>query len=147
MKRLSFLQVGLLAALAVSVASCGVPMGASGDYYEDEPGRGNVYYGSPNTIIVERDPFTGRYYQVSPGLYGNVYGAPVYPYGGRRYNNRSYNNNRNNNNNRNYNSGRSNGQYRTYPQAQQPRQTPEQRQQAEKSREATKESILGKKRN
>src|SRR3712207_1867934 len=83
MKRFPFLQVVVLAVLLVTVASCSVPMGTSGEYYEDAPARGNVYYGDPyygntNTIIVERDPYTGRYYQVSPRGYGSVYGAPAY---------------------------------------------------------------------
>src|SRR6476469_5243683 len=118
MKRFFFIQVAVLALLVVSVASCGVPMATTDDYYDQAP-RANVYYGDPyygsvNTIIVERDPYTGRYYQVSPGYGTGVYGAPAYGYGrrqqhyggGRYYNNnnRNYNNNRNNSNNRNYNS-------------------------------------------
>src|SRR5689334_14873790 len=93
MKRFSFLPMVVLAALMVAIASCSTPMSTSGDYYEDAPARGNVYYSDPylggvNTIIVERDPYTGRYYQVSPGYYGGggVYRAPAYP--SRRY--RSY---------------------------------------------------------
>jgi hypothetical protein len=145
MKRISFLQVVVFTVLLATVTSCGVPMGATGDYYEEAPVRRNGYYGapvygSPNTIIVERDPFTGQYYQVSPGLYGGVYGAPVYPYGGRRYNHNSRPTYRSN-------SGRSNGVYRGNPQPQQPRQTPAQRQQAEQKRQEAKEAILGKKRN
>jgi hypothetical protein len=143
MKRISFLQVVVLAVLLVTVSSCGVPMGATGDYYEEAPVRRNAYYGtqvygSPNIIIVERDPFTGQYYQVSPGPYGGVYGAPVYPYGGRRYNNSRPN--------YRSNSGRSNGVYRGNPQPQQPRQTPAQRQHTEQKRQEAKEVILGKKR-
>jgi hypothetical protein len=150
MKRFSFLQVGLLAALMVAMASCAVPMGGTGDYYEDAPTRRNAYYGDPyyggvNTIIVERDPFTGRYYQVAPGPYGRVYGAPAYPYGGRNYSRgRNYNN-------RNNNAGRTNGYYKTYPQAQprqmQPQQSPAQRQQVQQQRQDAKDAILGKKRN
>jgi hypothetical protein len=144
MKHNSLLQVVVLALLLVSVVSCGVPMGATGGYYEEAPVRRNGYYGaqvygSPNTIIVERDPYTGQYYQVSPLPYGGVYGAPVYPYGGRR----SYNNARPNYRN---NSVRNNGYYRTYPQPQRPQQTPAQRQQAEQKRQEAKETIFGKKR-
>lgn len=143
MKQVSFLQVGLLAVLMAMIASCGVPMGTTGDYYEEAPVRRNVYYGDPyyggvNTIIVERDPFTGRYYQVAPGGYGRAYGAPVYPYGSRRNNTGRYYDNRNN--------ARSNGYYKTYPQSQ-PRQAPVQREQAQQQRERAKESILSKKRN
>src|SRR5215217_5234713 len=97
MKRSFFLQMVVLATLVVTAVSCGMPIGATGDYYEEAPARGNVYYGDPyyggvNTIIVERDPFTGRYYQVSPGLYGTgVYARPAYPYGARgNGNNRRY---------------------------------------------------------
>src|SRR5215213_9475645 len=117
MKRFSFLQASVLVALMVAVASCGVPMGTTGDYYEDAPTRRNVYYGDPyyggvNTIIVERDPYTGRYYQVSPGYYGGgMYSKPVYPRGGRVYNRGGRSNN-----NRNYNTnstGRNNNYYRT----------------------------------
>jgi len=149
MKRISFLQVVVLAVLAVSAASCGTPMGTSGDYYEEAPVRSNVYYydpyyGSPNTIIVERNPYTGQYYHVQPRGYGNVYGAPVYP--NNRRSNRVYNNG-NYNSNRNYNSGRNNTLRRSYPQTRQPQQTPAQRQQKEQQREQAKESILGRKRN
>ena len=156
MKRFSFLQVVVLAALLVTVASCGAPMYSEGDAYEDAP-RANVYYSDPyfgggNAIVVERDPYTGRFYQVSPGLYGgDVYSTPANPYYGRRYNNnRYYNNNRNVNSNRNYNSNRSNNNYyRTYPQNQrtQPQQTPVQRQQVQQQRNEAKDAILGHRRN
>ena len=149
MKRISSLQLVLLAVLMVSAVSCGLPMGATGDYYEDAPARGHVYYGNPynsgyNTVIVERDPFTGRYYQVNPRVYGGVYARPAYPSNSRRYNNRSYNNNTRNNAPRN-STPRNNGNYRYNPRVQE--QTPAQKQQLEKERAAAKESILGKKRN
>ena len=141
MKQVSFLQVVVLAALMVTAVSCGMPMGATGDYYEEAPTSG--YYGGAHTIIVERDPYTGRYYQVSPGLYGRTtYGSRAYPYNRRPVANRRYNNN----SNRNFNNQNS-GYYKTYPQAQQPRQTPAQREQIRQEREQTKESILRKKRN
>jgi hypothetical protein len=151
MKQMSFLQVGLLAVLMITVASCGVPLGATDDYYDEAPARRNVYYSDPyygggNTIIVERDPFTGRYYQVSPysGVYRN---APAYPYNSRRYNSRRYNTGRYYNNRSN--AGSNNGYYRKYPQTQaQPlQQTPAQREQVQQQRDQAKESILGKKRN
>ncbi len=138
MKQASFLQVVFFAVLLVVSASCGVPMGASGDYYEEAPARGNRYYGNSyggtNTIIVERDPFTGRYYQISPGgVYGGIYGAPAYPYNQPRYYGRN-------------NSSRSNVYYRKYPQRQ-PQQTPQRREQVRRDREQARETILGKKRN
>jgi hypothetical protein len=154
MKKFSFIQVAILAVLLATVASCGMPMGATGDYYEDAPARRGTYYGDPyysnrNVVVVERDPYTGQYYQVVPGPYG-VYGAPAYPYSNRTYNQRRYNNNNRINNNRNYNTGRSNnGYYRTNPQVQQPRQqqTPAQQEQIRRERADAKDAILGPKRN
>lgn len=149
MKRSFFLQMVVLATLMVTAVSCGMPMGATGDYYEEAPARGNVYYGDPyygntTTIIVERDPYTGRYYQVSPGPYvSGVYARPAYPYSGRGYrNSRNYNRS---------NSARNNNYYRNTPttqqQQQQPQQSPAPRPQTQQQREQVKESILGKKRN
>lgn len=141
MKHTSFLQVALLAVLVVAAASCGMPMGAQGDYYEGAPARRNIYfddsyYGNPNAVIVQRDPFTGRYYQVNPG---GFYGSQA-PYYNRRYNkNRYYNN-------RSYNTGRNNN-YRTYPQAQQRQQAPAQREQVNQNHDQARDAILGKKRN
>ena len=160
MKRFTFLQVGLLAALLVTIVSCSTPRSTSDEYYEDAPAGGNVYYANPysggvNTIIVERDPYTGRYYQVSPGYYGGGYGARSYPYGYRNHGNSNrgyYNNNRNSGNNRNYNNsnGNNNGYYRTYPQTQQqrpqPQQMPAQRQQVQQQHDEAKNAILGPKR-
>lgn len=165
MKRFSFLPMVVLAALLVAVASCSTPMGASGGAYEEAPVQGNVYYADPylgglNTIIVERDPYTGRYYQVSPGYYGGggVY-TPAYPYyggrgyygggGSRRYANPNYNNR--NYNNRNYTTPQgNNGYYRNYPQAQQRQQpvqqSPVQRPQMQQQRNEAKDAILGPKR-
>lgn len=157
MKRFSFLQLVVLAALMVTVVSCGVPMGTTGDYYEDAPTRRNVYYGDPyyggvNTIIVERDPYTGRYYQVSPGYYGSgIYSAPAYPRGGRVYNHggHSKNNRYYNNNN---STGRNNNYYRTNPQVQQQQQQPRRQApapspQVQQQRRDAKDAILGKPRN
>jgi hypothetical protein len=145
MKKSFLVQVGLLAVLVITAASCGLPMGATSEYYEDAPARGNIYYGSPyygspNAIIVERDPFTGRYYEVSPRVYrNNVYARPAYP-------TRRYNNNRNYDN-RNTNSGRTNGYYRTTPQTQRPQQAPAPSPQVKQQRQQAKESILGRKQN
>lgn len=152
MKRFSFLQVVVLALLTVTVVSCSVPMGAADDYYEDTPARRNSHYGDPyyggvNTIIVERDPYTGRYYQVSPGPYGGVYSAPAYGYGRRPAygNGRVYNN-------RNYNTNRNNGYYRAYPQTQKApqrpvQQRPVQQQPTQQERQNARDAILGKSRN
>lgn len=143
MKQLSFLHVGLLVVLMVTMVSCGLPKEITSEYYEEVPARRNIYYGDPyysglNTIILERDPFTGRYYQVGPGLYNGIYGTPIYPYNSRRYNlDRHYNNRTN--------TSRRNGYYQTFPQKQL-QQTPAQREQIRREREQAKETILGKKR-
>ena len=128
MKRFKFLQVALIAVLVVAAVSCGIPRSVSDEYYDDYP-SGNVYYGNPYgapPVILQRDPFTGQYYQVTP------YGAYAYPstpyygynrgyryrnnnhYGNRGGYNGGYNNNdgryNNNNNNRNNNSGQTDAQ-------------------------------------
>ena len=147
MKRFPFLSMALIGVLMVVAVGCTVPYEtAGGGYYEDRVDNGS-YYGSPygnNVIVVERDPYTGRYYEVSP------YGSSVYPYGGRgvyttpRGNSRYYNNRdtRYNNNVRNGGSYRNdNTQYRQ----QQTEQRQQQRQADVRQMESTKESILGKK--
>ncbi|MGV3658167.1 MAG: hypothetical protein ACO1NX_09435 [Chitinophagaceae bacterium] len=145
MKRFPFLSTALIAVLAVVAVGCTVPYEtAGGGYYEDRVDRGG-YYGSPygsNVIVVERDPYTGRYYQVSP------YGSYGYPAGGNRYYDSRYNNNRNVNRGTRYNNNvRNGGTYRNNDaQRQQQAQQREQQRQADvRKMESTKESILGKK--
>jgi len=142
MKRFSFLQVVVLAALLVTVASCGAPMYSEGGYYEDAPARTNVYYYG--------DPYTGLYYPVTPGFYGGVYAAPAYPYYGRRSygheGGRYYNNSPRYYNNRNYSTGNNNGYYRSYPQRQQvqtQRAPVQQAPQFQQQRSEAKGAILG----
>lgn len=150
MKRFPFLQVAFLLALTVAFASCTLPREASG-YYDDEPVARNPYYDGygTRTIVVERDPFTGRYYEVSP--YGNsIYpSAPVYD--SRYYNNRQYSRGRQYSQpSRGYNQQQPRAysnpdqQYRSYPQTQ-TQQTPEQREEHQKQREDARNKILGEK--
>ncbi len=128
MKRFSLVQVALLTVLMVVAVSCTTYRDASGDYYEDESRymyQRTPYVGGASVIIVERDPLTGRYYQVSP--YGYYSGSPYYyndSRSNRYYNNRGYTN-------------------RTY---QQP-VTEQQRQQTRENMEAAKERVLGQKKN
>jgi hypothetical protein len=97
MKNRFFLLMAVIAVLAVSVISC-TPTSQISDYP-----NGPVYNSSPygnNVIVVERDPYTGRYYQVNPnGTYLNdtYYNPNPYyngygTYGGRSryYSNRYY---------------------------------------------------------
>lgn len=156
MKRFPFLQVALMASLMVVAASCGMPMGATGEYYEDAPVRRNVYsgrpyYGNNNVVIVERDPYTGRYYEVSP--YGGVYNAPygrypgTYRTNGGRYNNRSYDSYPRRNSGtyeRNESPRRENTTQRRDNSVQ---QQPQAQQESQRRMESAKESILGARKN
>lgn len=83
MKNIKFL-LGLFAVVIV-MASC---VTTRGGYYDDMDNPrsqqiGNrIYMQDPfyGTVILERDPYTGRYFDVTYGSrFGNVYG---YPYGG-----------------------------------------------------------------
>ncbi len=72
----------------VTAIGCTTMQGTTDEYgnrtsrriYIEEP-----YYGS-DQVILQRDPFTGRYYQVSP--YGYSGRSSVYS---RNYSNRNYN--------------------------------------------------------
>ena len=87
MKRFSFLQVALMIALMVVAASCTVTRGYDDEYYENDRRR-NAY--GNQVIVVERDPYTGRYYEVD--RYGNYLGATQYGAYDRYYSNRYYDN-------------------------------------------------------
>lgn len=85
MKNIKFL-LGLLT-IVVIMASCASMQGATSDDYPNDSRSQQIgnrlfvqdpYYG---TVVLERDPYTGRYYDVTYGSrYGSGYGA--YPYGG-----------------------------------------------------------------
>lgn len=91
--------------------------------YMDDP----YHYG--RTIVMQRDPFSGRYYEVNPYGYNNVfsnYDSRYYdPYNNRRYNT-------------DYPSRR-----QVYQQPQGP--TEGERREAEQKRQEAKDAILGKK--
>ena len=101
-------------AVTVIMASCMTTQGASGDDYADMDNArrvGNrVYVDDPyyGTVVLERDPYSGRYYDVTNGSFGarGRYGYGVGPYNrgyrGGYYGNRVYRNNNNSfgNNNR-----------------------------------------------
>lgn len=93
MKNFNFLSMGVMALLMVVAVGCTTMRGTSGEYDEYSEDRTSrrvyvdpSYYGS-DQIIFQRDPFTGRYYQVNP--YGYYSGRSSY-YGGN-YSNRNYN--------------------------------------------------------
>ena len=87
MKNIKFI-LGLLSVVVV-MASCATMEGATDDdYANNRQSRqiGNrVYVDDPlyGTAVLERDPFTGRYYDVT---YGSRYGTGYYgTYPNRRY--------------------------------------------------------------
>ena len=116
MKRFKFISAVVAVILMVGAVSCTTLQGTEDDYYYDRyPQASNrVYVEDPyrGTVVLERDPYSGRYYEV--GSYGGNY--PAYGYRTQRYgstygrgrarvnNNRSYNRNNSYNNNNN-NSG------------------------------------------
>lgn len=81
MKNIKFL-LGLLSVVVV-MASCATTQGATYDDYANDPRAQQIgnrvylqdpYYGN---VVLERDPFTGRYYDVT---YGPRYGTGFYNY-------------------------------------------------------------------
>lgn len=110
MKRFNFLLVAIAIVLTVTAIGCTTMAGTEDGYYDGYPTRvyGNRVYVDDlyrGTIVLERDPRTGRYYEVgSPyynGYYGNRYYGRGHVYGNvyRGRNSGWYN--RNNNNNQN----------------------------------------------
>ena len=95
MKSVKFLLAIFTA--AVLMASCATTQSASGEDYDDLDGTrrtGNrVYVDDPyyGTVVLERDPFTGRYYDVTYGYGG--YRSPYNTFRGYRTAPRYYRNN------------------------------------------------------
>lgn len=92
MKNIKFL-LGLLAVVMI-MAGCATTQGVSDDEYLNNQRTqqiGNrVYLQDPyyGTVVLERDPFTGRYYDVTNGSRFGTGFSNGYPYGGGFY--RSY---------------------------------------------------------
>src|SRR5215203_4976485 len=91
MKSVKFLLAIFTA--AVVMASCATTQNTSGEEFDESNARrvgDRVYVDDPyyGTVVLERDPFTGRYYDVTNGNRGYSYS----PY--NRYNtyNRGYRN-------------------------------------------------------
>jgi hypothetical protein len=120
MKRFNFLSVAIAVVLMITAVSCTTMAGSQDEYYRGRDTRAygdRVYVEDPyrGTVVLERDPRTGRYYEVSPyynGYYGSrSYGSRVYdpyygsPYYGRR-NSGGYSRNNNNSSNNNQNNQR-----------------------------------------
>jgi hypothetical protein len=142
MKITGFLSMVVLSVLMVGAVSCTTMQPASNDDYatssrQEQPAR--IYVQDPynfgRTIIMDRDPMTGRYYQVYPTpvydsrydrYYSNGYDSR---YDDRRYNDRYYSNRE---------------QYPTRRQSQ-PAPTAEERKQAEQKRQDAASVLFGKK--
>ncbi len=100
MKNFRLVHILTMVSLVVVLASCGLTQPGYGEDYSDRPIRDRSVYMDPyygNSTIV-RDPYTGRYYEVTPvDSYGYGYPAPYGSYGNSRNygrnNNRVYSNN------------------------------------------------------
>jgi len=120
--------------LMVTAVSCTTMRGTEDEYYETQRVQGSpnrIYVDDPyrGTVVLERDPYSGRYYEVNS--YGSSYGY------GSRYD-RRYNSSRSN---RYYGN---NNRYRTnngsvYQQTPQHQSTPEQ----QRDRQEARKKILG----
>lgn len=138
MKRFNFIPAVIAIVLMITAASCTTMTGTQDEYYERSSAN-RVYVDDPyrGTIVLERDPYTGRYYEV------NSYG----------YNSRVYRNNNSRYGNSNY--GRNNTRYRSnnngyYPRSTSPRvnqnnqqPTEEQKRDQQKSRDEARKKVLG----
>jgi hypothetical protein len=92
MKRFNFLLAAIALVLTITAVSCTTMAGSQDDYYGQNARvyGDRVYVDDPyrGTIVLQRDPRTGRYYEVSGySPYYNTYGNDYY---GRRY--RTYGN-------------------------------------------------------
>ena len=102
MKKFNFLSLLVGLVIIVTLASCGMTQPGYGDeQYPDRTVRNRSIYSDPyygRTQIV-RDPYTGRYYEVTPvSPYGyDAYSSPYGSYGNSRYygrgSSRGYSNN------------------------------------------------------
>ena len=95
MKQLKFLSVAILGVLVVAAVGCAPVQEATDEYYGRQPVRRDVYLVNPvygnETIVLQRDPYTGRYYEVS--TYGSRTSSIYDPYyDSRRYDTRRYSN-------------------------------------------------------
>jgi hypothetical protein len=120
------LLLGLLSVVIV-MASCAT-MGAAGngsdDAYRSNRMGNRVYVDDPyhGTVVLERDPYTGRYYDVT---YGSRYRGGYYGASPGRY----YRGNR--------------GSYGRVPVIQQPQQQRPSREELNRSKQETRNKVLG----
>lgn len=130
MKNFSLLSAVIAVMLTVTAISCTTAQGGYDDEYYSTYDRrtpNRIYVDDPyyGTTVLERDPYSGRYYQVSP--YGYSYRNNI------RYNN-VYSRNRNNyyyRNNQNSNPRNNQGQIE------------QQKKDSEKQRNEARKKVLG----
>jgi hypothetical protein len=137
MKRFNFLPVAIALVLIVTTVSCTTMAGSQDDYYENRSSRAygdRVYVEDPyrGTVVLERDPRTGRYYEVDSyynGYYGNRYSSRAYGYPSSGYGRSPY-------------YGRTNGGYRNNSTATQ-NNTQRQSDNDRQTREEARKKVLG----
>jgi hypothetical protein len=130
MKNFSLLSAVIAVMLTVTAVSCTTAQGGYDDEYYSTYDRrtpNRVYVDDPyyGTVVLERDPYSGRYYQISP--YG-------YSYRNNTRYNKVYSRNRNNyyyRNNQNTNTRNNQGQ------------TEQQKKDWEKQRNEARKKVLG----
>jgi hypothetical protein len=93
MKRFNFLLVAIALVLTITAVSCTTMTGTQDDYYNGQDARvyGNrIYVDDPyrGTVVLERDPRTGRYFEA--GSYNPYYNGYSNRYGSRAYSNSYY---------------------------------------------------------
>ena len=139
MKNFNYLSIILIALFSFVAVSCTTTQGFSDENepYKNARQVGNrLYVDDPyyGTIILERDPFTGRYYDVT--------------YGSRSFNSPYYNNLRDYrydryNSNRSYNSRYYDRNYNQRGSIQTPQPSEEQKRQWQEQREEARKRVLG----
>ena len=132
MKRFNFLPVVVALVLAATFVGCTTMTGVQ-DEYPDRPLSNRVYVDDPyrGTVVLERDPYTGRYYEVSPyGTYNN-----------RTYRTYGYGNSYGRNDNRRNRNYDRRDRYESRPAPQRPSE--DQIRQQRESRDEARKKVLG----
>ena len=137
MKNINLLSMVVALVLMVTAVSCTTMREIDDEYYDRPQSANRIYVDDPyrGIVVLERDPYSGRYYEVNTyNRYSSPYGS-TYGRTGRygSYNGRRTYSGRNNNNYRNNNSG--------YQTPQKP--TQEQVKEREKSRDEARKKVLG----
>ena len=140
MKRFKILSAVVAVILMVGAVSCTSMRDANDGYYygnDRVQGANRIYVEDPyrGTVVLERDPYSGRYYEVSPYGYSTGYGSNRY---GTVYNN-------NNTRYRTRTTSRTNRNAERYERqtTTPPRQTEDQKKDMDNKRAEARRKILG----